>query len=394
MTKQDKTVLDGKILKFVKARGSTNVQSVARHLKIKWDTANRGLKRLQSKGEIFYYPDMKLWSIFNDRFFKRHVEDGQISENGNEMENQTNSTLDISLSPQGIVRGGVGEVVQKGGFVCHPLTKGSEVPREFIRGHIKGQYLVEINEVGRMPESFVLNNGTTGGWVVRKMTGNSCYYGHLNIPDDAKPFKFHSMANKDGTLRKLSVYVHPRYIYYKDNSFYAPIEFRQQVRDILTVLEGYGWKFGAVNQRGIYHMAINDPVLASYVPNDHVEHEDDAVHYDSSVKDGEGVCTEAEVYDDHDSAVTEMEVMVELPSRIIGIQSRISDLTARMINVEKGLVVITGALEKNVDNTEHIMTAITDLSKLTEFNTAVLIGNPVPIQETGFSKSKEGPMYG
>lgn len=396
MTKPDRTSLDTKILKFVKAKGTTNVQRVARHCDVKWETADRGLKRLQAKGEIFYHPDMKLWSIWDDRFFKRYVENGQIDENGRKSENPSNSTLEISTYRSGIVRGAVGEVVQKEGFVCHPETKGSDVPRTFIRGHLKGQYLVEINKVGKMPESFVLPDvETTGGWTVRKMTGNNCYYGHLNLPDDSKTFRFHSMANKDGSLRKLSVYVHPRYIFYKDNNFYAPIEFRQQVRDILDVLEGYGWRFGAVNQHGTYHMAINDPILASHVPNHHDEDASDPVHYDSSVKDGDGVCTEAEVYDDHDTAVTEMEIMVELPERMMGLTAKITDLTARMVNVEKGLVVISGALEKNVDNTEHIISAVTDLSRLTEFNTSILIGNPVVTDsERDFSKSKGDQMYG
>lgn len=396
MTKRETASLDRKVLAFVKSRGTTNVNQAARHLGIKWETANKSFKRLQAKAVIFYHQDMKLWSVWDDHNLQRGFDASQQSEKWNSDVELTTSTL-VSPDPRStLVRGQVGERVEKEGFVCHPKTRGSDVSRLFIRSHLDGQYLVEINTTGKMPETFVLpDQETTGGWIVRKMSGNNCYFGHINFSDDPKTFKFHSMANKDGRLSKLSVYVHPRYIYYKDNNFFAPIEFRQQVRDILSVLEGYGWRFGAVYQKGKYHMAINDPILASHVPQQHIENDDDAIRFDSSVKDGDGVCTEAEIYDDHQSAMAEMELMVELPQRFFGLDNKVTSMNVRIIDVERGLATITGILEKNVENTDHIISSISDLSKLTEFNTSILLGNaPEPEPQSYIAKNKEDAMYG
>lgn len=396
MNKSERASLDRKVLKFVKAKGTTNTRRVASALNVKWETADRSLKRLQEKLQVFYYPDMKLWSIFNDHKTTRAFSSGQTDSEREIEEKPTTPTLVSSLSDTNPVRGEQGIYLEEEGYVCHPMTKGNDVPRTFIRGHVGGQYLVEIATTGKMPESFVLpDNETTGGWIVKKMSGNNCYYGHINFSYDPKTFRFHSMSDRNGNLEKLSVYVHPRYIYYKNNNFYAPIEFRQQVKDVLAVLEGYGWRFGAIYQKGTYHMAINDPVLASHVPKDHTELQTDPIKYDSSVKDGEGVCTEAEIYDDHESSIAEMELMVELPQRFIGLDNKVKSIELRMIDVEKGLALLTGVVEKNVNNTDRMINSIEDLTKVANFNTAILLGNQVPEEKQEYiAKSKEDAMYG
>lgn len=396
MNKSERVSFDRKVLAFVKAKGTTNTRRVASALNVKWETADRSLKRLQKKLQVFYYPDMKLWSIFNDHNTTRTFATGQTVEKREIEEKATTTTLEISLSGDDLVRGEEGEYLEKEGFVCHPATKGKDVPRSFIRGHVGGQYLVEIATTGKMPESFILpDKETTGGWTVRKMSGNDCYFGHINFSYDPKTFRFHSMSNKKGNLEKLSVYVHPRYIYYKNNNFYAPIEFRKQVKDVLTVLEGYGWRFGAIYQKGTYHMAINDPVLASHVPKDHIELQNDPIKYDSSVKDGEGVCTEAEIYDDHPTSMAEMELMVELPQRFIGLDNKVKSLELRMVDVEKGLAILTGVVERNVDNTDRMINSIEDLTKVANFNTAILLGSQVPEDKQQYiPKTKEDAMYG
>ncbi len=80
MNKSERVSFDRKVLAFVKAKGTTNTRRVASALNVKWETADRSLKRLQKKLQVFYYPDMKLWSIFNDHNTTRTFATGQTAE--------------------------------------------------------------------------------------------------------------------------------------------------------------------------------------------------------------------------------------------------------------------------------------------------------------------------
>lgn len=398
MNKADRASLDKKILSYVKIKGTVNVNRVARSLNVKWETAERSLKRLMAKGHVFYHPDIKLWSIWADYHLTQCIEDGQHEEK-RELSSE-NDVLYARFIPnlKSTVRGEVGQTVETEGFVCHPRTRPHEVSRNFVRGHIHGHYSVEIVEAGRMPTTYADSDlGYHGKWYSKDLNGNIGYYGELTLPDDPIQFKFHALSFKDGSLKKLAVYVHPRYIYVKGNRDTAMSEFRLQVRDVLNVLERYGWRFGNVELKGIYSMGINDRILAANVPVNHAESDADIVHYDSSPGHEDGVCTEAEIYDDHPGAEAEANVMAELPKRILTLESKMSGIDGRISKVENRLVDVTRLLEANVSNTDRLVSSVEGISRLTELNTAVLLGDRhVPIEDPSYiaGDKKEDVMYG
>lgn len=399
MKRIDSAALDRKILQYVKAKGTTNVNRVARQFKVKWETAERSLKRLMAKAQVFYHPDMKLWSIWADYQLSRHYSDGQTDEKREKTGDS--DVLYARFIPQlkSTVRGEVAQITEKVGFVCHPRTKGYELPRSFIRGHIHGHYSVVVIEEGRMPSTFADSDlGYSGKWYSKPMNGNIGYFGEITIPDDPYPFKVQALSNKEGRIRKFSVYVHPRYIYYDKNVETASVEFVNQVRDVLDILERYGWRFGDIKQCGNYSMGINDRILASHVPTVHVENETDPVKYDSSPGKADGVCTEAEIFADHPTAEAEAAVMAELPVRILDMEDRMETVGDRLSSIETRLTDVSRIVEMNTVNTERLVSSVEGLSKLTEFNTNVLLGTQtVPTDGTPnyIAHSKKGDvMYG
>lgn len=394
MNKDDRKTFDRKVLRFVRAKGSVNANQLSRHMKCKWETADRSLRRLGEEGHVFYHKDIKLWSIWADGQIPRYSETVQTSEE-REKKGEIHDIYVRELpSEQSIVRGDLGQVVQKQWFVCHPKTKGKDVPREFVRGHLHGQYFVDVKKVGMMPETFAIREKeVTGGWMKRKMNGNQCYYGHILIPDDDKQFKVHCMSNRDGEITGLSVYVHPRYIYHVKNHLTASAEFRQQVIDILDILRLFGWDFGGIYQKGTYSMALNDPIFASHVPVNHIESNLDELIFDSSPMTSEGGCTEAEILYEP-GAEEKMNLMVELPSRFIGLERTTASMNDRMSRVEDCIVAMSKAIETNVSNTNRLLTDMDGLTKITEFNTSILLGNPVDAVSGYHAIVKGDVMYG
>jgi hypothetical protein len=281
------------------------------------------------------------------------------------------------------VRGDPGQAVEKAGFIAHPSMTGRDLPRTFVRGHIHGQFQVAVRTVGTMPETYVIpGTEIVGGWLARDMNGNTCYNGHVVLPGDRKKFRIQAMTAKDGSISKLSVYVHPRYIYYQRNAETAAWEFRQQVKDILAVLERHGWSFGEILQRGTYSMGINDPILASHVPTDHNEATTDDVLYDSSPGRTEGGCTEAEILRIEPTDEEQVALMVDLPSRFLGLE--------RTVN---GIMTI---LERSLPAQEALTQRVADLTRATEFNTSVIFGDRSPVAQP-YHRTDADPgdvMYG
>ena len=397
MSKSDSESLDRKVLTYLKARGTTNVNRVARQFKVKWETARRSLSRLMAKGHVFYYPDMKLWSIWSDQKILRCFDDGHHTENREFSEESDVLYARFLPSLKTNVRGQVAQTIETEGFVCHPRTKGHEVSRDFIRGHIHGHYSVDVIEEGRMPQTYAdSDRGYSGQWYSKKMNGNHGFFGEITLPEDPVPFKVHALSTKNGSVQRMAVYVHPRYMFIKNNERTAMAEFENQVRDVLSVLGRYGWKFGKIELKGYYSMGINDRVLAANVPTNHVESDSDIVRYDSSPGHADGVCTEAEIYADHPTA--EAEVMVQLPSRILGIEYRMQTVHERLASIESRLTNVTKIVEMNTTSTEQLVSSVEGLSRLTEFNTNVLLGNQVvPSEGTPdyIAKTTKGDvMYG
>lgn len=400
MNKSERDQFDRKVLAYIRAKGTVCPNEIAHHFKKKWETSYNSLRRLTENGLIFYHPEISrspmcfsIWRDYGDKSNQRYFEPTQIAENGKLTGNSTSTTFDFSTSEGGYVRGTPVQTIEREGFVYHPSVKGKDIPRTFVRGHLHGQYFVDIKRVGKMPETFMIpDTGITGGWMARTMKGNDCFYGHIKFPEDRMDFKFHAMGDKKGDLKGLSVYVHPRYIYYKNNERTAAMEFRQQVRDVLSVLEYFGWEFGSIYAKGVYSMAVNDPVLASNVPVSHVESSTDSVIYDSSPMTSEGGCTEAEILADHPTAEAEVEVMVELPKRIWSIESKIATLSKNM----DGVVNLLGT---TVPHMENLTKTVHDLAIVTEFNSQAIFGTADPLAkgDTPYiakADSKGDAMYG
>lgn len=396
MNKRERAELDRKVMALFKAKGTLCVNQISKHCQIKWETAYNSVKRLAKKGDVFYHPEMgdnpSFYSIWPDRNDPRYIPTIQRTPKREKKRDLTTSTLVSPPISSGIVRGNPVQIIEERGFVCHPSTKGKDVPRTFVRAHIHGQYFAAVKTVGKMPETFVIpHSGVTGGWIVRKMNGNNCYYGHINLVDDPKPFNIHAMTSKDGSITGLSVYVHPRYIFVEDNPVTASLEFRQQVIDITDVLKEHGWEFGEIVQKGNYSMALNDPILASHVPKNHIESNTDSVLFDSSVGNADGVCTEAEILYEKPSDEDTMKLMVELPNRFISLESRVSSLN-------KTVVQMVGVMEKTIPHMENLTKTVSDLATVTEFNSSVIFGttNPLGKPDQGYiaKDTKEDRMYG
>lgn len=340
MTKAEIKTLDNKVLAMVKRQGTVCPNTVASTFGIKWESARRSLDRLVKAGHIFYHPEMgkspmvySIWpKVVKGGQFLPIFENGQTPENREKKDPKNDRYVRLSRASTPT------HVEKKTGFVCHPKTVASKLGPEFVGAHFHGQFTVEILKVGLMPETFLVK-GTeiTGGWISKVMPiqGNTCYYGHIKFPDDREKFNVHTMATKDGRTNTLSVYVHRRYVYYKQNDEIAMLEFQHQIDDVCDVLRHYGWEFGDVNVRGNYSAALNSREFAAQVPKYHVETSDDIIKFDSSVGSADGVCTEAEIVHDHPGASDEMTALVEAPQRLIKLEKKVDSLITVLEKVTK-----------------------------------------------------------
>lgn len=365
MRKEEREAFDRKVLHFVRAKGTVCVNQVARHFNKKWETALGSINRLQKKGLIFYHPEMgdnpSFYSIWKDvkgagAISDTPVQQPAVEKQESELEsNEVYARLDLDWTRAEVPS----QIVEKGGFVCHPSVDKSKVPPTFVRAHMHGQYLVRILKVGVVPSTYrVPNTEIVGGWTSRLMgqAKNRCYYGHMKFPEDRDKYKFHSMADKEGHLSNLSVYVHPRFIYYKGNAGTASVEFSEQVKDVLRVLEQYGWEFGEVIPKGTYSMGYNNRAYAEQMPKNHVEKDTDVVKFDSSPGSSDKGCTEAEIYHDGELSERQMDVLVEHPQRIMDLEARADSQSERITVLDHKLDKLIDVAEKNVQLTELTMT--------------------------------------
>ena len=203
------------------------------------------------------------------------------------------------------------EIIPRPGFVCHPSMKGSNLDSEWIRAHHNGEYQVAIRDVGSMKTTdYFADTDIRVKWEKSGLNTNVQCHGKIFLHDDVRPFTLRTVSNKDGTFTTLSIRIHPRYVYYVASNETAELEFRQQVIDILDVLERGGWVFdrSSIKRVGKIHRAGNDPVLGATV-GDYHEQEGDDVHFDHS----HGT-PEWEIYGHETPA--DVEIMVKLPTII------------------------------------------------------------------------------
>lgn len=397
MRKDERDAFDRKVLQYVRAKRTVCVNQVARHFGKKWETANTSVSRLVKKGLIFYHPEMGdnpcFYSIWRDTKGLAVLNDTPITEPDIEKREEKRESNDIYArsDPLWARADTPDKMVERGGFVCHPSVDAKKVPSTFVRGHMHGQYTVHILNVGNTPSTFrVPDTEITGGWTYRSMgaAGNKCYYGHIKFPEDREKFKFHSMADKNNNLTTLCVYVHPRFIYYVGNAGTAMIEFDQQVRDVLHVLEQYGWRFDTqIKQKGTYSMGYNNRSYAEQMPTNHIEKDTDPVKFDSSPGSSDKGCTEAEIYFDHTTAEQEIEVLVEHPQRIIRLEANAEDQNQRINALDSRLDKLITVAERNVQLTELTMSMSMGIPPRE-------LTNPETLRNPPVSARREDVMYG
>ena len=372
MRKEERDAFDKKVMHLFRAKGTLCANQVARHFNKKWETALSSINRLVKKGQLFYLPEMgdnpSFYSIWPDSKGVKAVTDSKKGQPDNQKKGEDRESDELCARKDPVwTRAEVpSEIIGKDGFVCHPSVSKSDVPDTFVRAHLHGPYLVKVIRVGSLPATYrVPDTDIVGGWTSKVMgtAGNRCYYGHMKFPEDRYKYKFHCMADKNGYLTSMLVYVHPRYIYYHGNAQTAVIEFEQQVKDIINVLDQYGWEFGEIVPKGTYSMGYNNRQYAEQVPTNHVEKSTDIVKFDSSPGSSDKGCTEAEIYHDGPMSEKQIEVLVEHPQRILDLEARadrqeaIADEQSRRITVlDSKLDKLIDVAEKNVQLTELTMT--------------------------------------
>lgn len=306
-----------RILSLLASKKSDNANHLMRELRkidgfksIKYDTVRDYLEKFEEDG-LCYHEDIgrtRYYTIYPD--WKSRLSIARSDKPVGQIGIHNDAYARTSCEGENH-RGKTGtERICEVGFVCHPSVRGNEVSREFIRSHVNGEYQVQIVKVGSMKSVEWLDNSIQVKWKGSSLNCNHQATGSIrNLMGDPEPFSVRTVSNKDGVFSKLSVKVHPRYIYYKDEQTTSQREFIQQVRDICNVLTRLGWEFGEdVYFKGQIHRAIVDPVSPTHVPSGYVQHESDALHYDHS----HGT-PECEIYGDNPSDV---EIMVNLPTII------------------------------------------------------------------------------
>lgn len=308
MSNETDTAYMGTLLDIIRKRGSLTANGCARLTGRKHETAKRALTKMVEDGLLYtktygktsYYvlmpnartmPDPKKWAS--------RVE---TKDNGYA---RAMSMPRFSRAAQRL------EVIPEPGFVCHPSTKGKNLDREWIRAHHNGEYQITIEKTGSMKTTdYFADTDIRVQWETKGLNTNVVCHGKVFLHDDTRPWTLRTVSTKDGSFKTLSIRVHGRYVYHIDSYETAEAEFRQQVFDIVDVLERGGWQFDktSIERKGDIHRAYNDENLGKVV-GDYHQCDGDELHYDHS----HGT-PEAEVYGDCDPA--DVEIMVKLPTII------------------------------------------------------------------------------
>ena len=218
-----------------------------------------------------------------------------------------------------------------------PTTSGSQIGREWVRIHVSGVYLVNIEKVGDF-KPYHNDTDESVEWSTSPFGKSTAYNGKVFLHNgDIVAFKIKSVLGcRAKTLKVLMIYVHPRFCWHEGHENTAIMEFRQQVNDVLDFLELHGWRFDrtTIALKGELHTAINDPVLGSQVGQYH-QMPNDPLHFDHS----HGI-NEAEVYGKDPETV---EMMVQLPHIIKAFGVSIHQLNlnmAEVVDIQSKLTVL------------------------------------------------------
>lgn len=333
----DQEAYDQRVLELMKQYGTLTPNKLASVTKRKHETARFSLLRLEEKGLIYstkmgnrtyftlmpsggnsrYRPDTrrleKKMEVSNDRVTR-------ISCISSGQEEKFQPIFPLHRATNRF------EMIPERGFVCYPSVTGSEVSRDFIRTHVRGEYQVKIRKIGEFKTTdYIPETDIRIRWTKKGLNGNIAMHGKIQIPQEKEAFKIRTVSERNGKFKLLSVWVHSRYIYYLGKDLAAELEFVQQVKDICDILNHFGWEFktDSIQLVGNVHYAINDTNLATRIGR-YTETDSDTVHYDQS----HGI-PEAEIYSELNGYKTDpetVEIMVKLPDIVKSMSSSLTEL--------------------------------------------------------------------
>lgn len=296
------------LLDLIRKRGSMTANGCARLTHKKHETAKRVLSKMVENGLLYTKPYGKT-TYYVLMPNARTMPDPQKWEYlGKAKDNGYSRGMSIPRFCRAAQRL---EVIPQPGFVCHPSTRGKNLNREWMRAHHNGEYQIAIEKTGSMKTTdYFADTDIRVQWETKGLNTNVACHGKIFLHDDVRPWTIRTVSTKEGTFKTLSIRVHARYVYHIDSYETAEAEFRQQVFDIVGVLERGGWSFDktTIERKGDIHRAYNDVNLGKTV-GDYHQCDGDELHYDHS----HGT-PEAEVYGNCDPS--DVEIMVKLPTII------------------------------------------------------------------------------
>lgn len=355
----DQEAYDQEVLRLMTQYGTLTPNKLASVTKRKHETAKASLDRLEDGGYVYltrmgnrsYYTLMPSGGNF------RYRPDTRRLEKKVEVSNDRVARISCVSSDQGkesqppfqLHRASNRfEVIPERGFVCYPPVTASEVSRDFIRAHVKGEYQVKIRHIGQFKTTdYIPETDTRIRWTKRGLNGNVSMIGKIQIPEEKEAFKIRTVSERNGKFTLLSVWVHGRYVYYLGKDLTAELEFTQQVADVCKILNHFGWEFksDSIQLVGNVHYGINDTNLATRVGR-YTESDSDIVHYDQS----HGI-PEAEIYSDRNGYKTDpetVEIMVKLPEIVKSLTAAIVETNKQMTMLETQIVTLLGIQAKTV----------------------------------------------
>lgn len=341
--------LDQDVYSLLQRLGTATINQLASILKRKHETVSRAVLRLEENGQVSILKNGRTRyvslrpSSANKRVRPAVQKEGRKGGNDNEVYART--SCDFSITRAKIPA----ERVPLDGFVLHPSVRGCDVGREWVRVHNNGEYQVKIVQVGDF-RSYNRNDDVAISWDTAFLNTNKAYNGKVFLKDtDLSAYSIRAVESKDGSLSILSVWIHPRYVFYKNHEATAYNEFTQQVKDVCKALEVHGWQFDydTIEMKGQLHTGINDPITGSQVGR-YNQTPGDSLHFDHS----HGI-PECEVYGSDPDTV---ELMVNLP-QVIRSMSESLEMLTNLVNqiIEVQTKTVSIVIPKQQGNNNDIM---------------------------------------
>lgn len=318
--------IDEDVYRVLLQIGTATINQIASKLKRKHETVANAILRLEENGKVNIIRNGRIRYVTlrpnstTKRVRPASEKTPMKNGNGNEVYARSSS---VSTFMRGKT---VSERVTMDGFVLHPATRGCDVGREWVRVHVNGEYQIKIKKVGDF-KAYNRDDDVAVQWYQSFLNTNKAWNGKIYLKDtDTEVYRVRAVESKDSTLSTLSIFIHPRYVYYRNHEATAYHEFRQQVIDVCGALVSHGWEFDydSIEMKGQLHTGLNDTILGSQVGRYNQTPGDD-LHFDHS----HGI-PECEVYGSDPDTV---ELMVNLPTVIKSMSESLRQLTELMNSV-------------------------------------------------------------